>query len=177
MFTRTTLLALAAVAAIGAALVTSTAPADAGGFSRGGGFASQGRGPAFNRGNFAKPIHVQHHRPHWQHHRHHHHHNHGYRPYSYGGGAAAVAAPAYAPAIAAPAAKPCTCLTKEYTADKMVVFKDRCTKEMAATPLGGMPQPAVQPPRPPQPPQPGEIEPQAPQPGEVEPQADGADAK
>jgi hypothetical protein len=158
---RTTLLALAAVAAIGAALVTSTSSADArgigGGFSRGGGsFASLNRGPSFNRGNFVRPIHVQHHRPHWQHH------HHGYRPYIYGVGAAAIAAPAYAAAVTTPTAKPCTCLTKEYTADKLVVFKDLCTKEVAAAPLGGAPQAAAQP---------------QPQPGEVEPEDDAAATK
>ena len=63
-----------------------------------------------------------------------------HRPWIYGVGAAAVAAPAYAavaprPAAAAPG--PCTCLTKEYTQDKLVVFTDRCTKEMAAAPIGG----------------------------------------
>ena len=34
--------------------------------------------------------------------------------------------PAYSPPPA-----PCTCLTKEYTSDGKVVFKDLCTKEMA----------------------------------------------
>src|SRR6187455_415378 len=111
---RTTLLALAAVAAIGAALATSTSSADAG--RLGGGFRHGGGG--FH--------HVQHHRPHWQH-QHYHHRHQGYRPYIYGVGTAAVAAPAYAAAVAAPTAKPCTCLTKEYTADRLVVFKDLCT--------------------------------------------------
>ena len=71
-----------------------------------------------------------------------------------------VAAPAYAAVTTpmAPSAKPCTCLTKEYTADKLVVFKDLCTREIAASPMRGAPQAAM------------------PQPGEVDPQ-DGADTK
>jgi hypothetical protein len=154
--TRTTVLALAALAALGAALVTTSAEARGlgGGFSRGG-------GASFNRVSFARPnLHGFHHRPHWHHH--HRHHHHGYRPYVYGVSTAAVAAPAYAAAPMAPSAKPCTCLTKEYTADKLVVFKDLCTKEIAASPMGGAPQAGM--------PQ------RAPQPGEVDPQ-DGADTK
>ena len=60
------------------------------------------------------------------------------RPLIYGVGTTAVAAPAYA-AVAAcrRRARPCTCLSKEYTPDNLVVFKDRCTKEMAAAPIGG----------------------------------------
>ena len=33
-------------------------------------------------------------------------------------------------------ARPCTCLTKEYTPDNLVVFKDVCTKEVASAPIG-----------------------------------------
>lgn len=135
MFTRTTL-ALATIAAIGAALATSTSSADAGGYGR---------------GHFTKPYH------HGHFHRHHGHHGHGYhyayRPYVYGVGAAAVAAP-YAAKIA-----PKSCLTKEYTADNLVVFKDLCTKEVVAAPVGGAPQAAAQPPAGPQP---GEIDPRDP---------------
>ena len=32
---------------------------------------------------------------------------------------------------------PCTCLTKSYTQDGMVVFADLCTKESAAAPVDG----------------------------------------
>jgi hypothetical protein len=32
---------------------------------------------------------------------------------------------------------PCTCLTKGYTPEGMVVFKDLCTKEMASAPADG----------------------------------------
>jgi len=34
---------------------------------------------------------------------------------------------------------PCTCLTKEYTPDGIVVFRDLCTKEMASGPVDGAP--------------------------------------
>jgi hypothetical protein len=96
-----------------------------------------------NRGNFArlsirKPIFV----PHWRHHRHHHWHVRWHRPWIYGVGTAAIAAPAYA---AVATAKPCTCLTKEYTPDNVVIFKDLCTKEQAAAQLGGQQQSQAQP--------------------------------
>jgi hypothetical protein len=42
---------------------------------------------------------------------------------------------AVAPAVAA-APRPCTCLTKEYTPDNLVVFKDLCTREVASAPAG-----------------------------------------
>ncbi len=32
---------------------------------------------------------------------------------------------------------PCACLTKEYTPDGVVVFKDLCTQEMASAPVEG----------------------------------------
>ena len=47
----------------------------------------------------------------------------------------AVGGPAYVasrPVAAAPG--PCTCLSKEYTQEGVVVFKDRCTNEMAMNP-------------------------------------------
>lgn len=47
---------------------------------------------------------------------------------------------------AAPTYNRCTCLTKEYTQDGLVVFKDVCTKEMATVPVGspGAPGPQTQ---------------------------------
>jgi len=150
---RNTVLALA-VAALGvAALMSTSSTADAmrgGGISRGGVSFHGGmsRGGFVNRGNFArvsirKPIFV----PHWRHHRHWH--VRWHRPWIYGVGTAAIAAPAYA-AVAPSSAKPCTCLTKEYAADNVVIFKDLCTKEQAAAQLGGQQQGQAQP---------GEVEP------------------
>lgn len=37
---------------------------------------------------------------------------------------------------------PCTCLTKEYTPEGSVVFRDLCTKEMASAPVAGAPEKA-----------------------------------
>jgi hypothetical protein len=125
--------ALAAIAIVGAgALITSVSSADARpGFSRGGSVHFGG-----HRGGFRHAGIV--HRPHFHHHRHHHWHWKRYRPYVYGAvAAAAIAAPAHAAAAPKPAAAPCTCLTKEYTKDNLVVFMDRCTKEAAASPAGG----------------------------------------
>jgi hypothetical protein len=48
----------------------------------------------------------------------------------------AVAATTYAVAPAVTTARPCNCLTKEYTPDNLVVFKDLCTKEVASAPVG-----------------------------------------
>ena len=156
MFSKT-ILALAALATIGAALVTSTSSADARGFSRGG-FKGFKGGAAHARFTPDRPN-----RPNWNPHRpnlphwhprrpHGHWHVRWQRPLIYGVGVAtaAVAAPVYA-APAAP--RPCTCLTKEYTPDNLVVFKDLCTKEMAAAPIGGEQQQTML----------------APQPGQAEP--------
>jgi hypothetical protein len=145
MFSKT-ILALATIATIGtAALVTSTSadarPGFRGGFH--GGFKGNiGRVARFtpDRPNWNphKPNRPHWHprfpRPHW--------HVRWNRSWGYGVGVAtaAVAAPVYAaaPTYAAPAApRPCTCLTKEYTPDNLVVFKDLCTKEMAGAPIGG----------------------------------------
>ena len=137
---RTSLLALAAVATIGTAFLTSTTSADArpgfGGF-RGGFHGGIGRVARFTPDRPHRPHwHPRWPRPHW-HVRHH-------RPWIYGVGTAAIAAPAYAAVAARPAA-PCTCLSKEYTQDNVVVFKDRCTNEVAAAPMGGQQQSQAQP--------------------------------
>ena len=56
-----------------------------------------------------------------------------HRPWIVGTG---VVATTYAVTPAIATAKPCTCLTKEYTPDNLVVFKDQCTKEVASAPAG-----------------------------------------
>jgi hypothetical protein len=156
MFTkiRNTMLALAAVATLGAAsLVTTTTSADArgfgGGFSRGGGMHMGGGmrmggrhfgGQRLIGGNsISRTPRFVHHRPHirpdwcrfrgrcgihvrW------------HRPWIYGTGVATTYA--VSPAIAAAPAPSCTCLSKEYTPDNLVVFKDVCTKEVASAPIG-----------------------------------------
>jgi hypothetical protein len=154
---RTTALALAAIASIGAASVLSSSSAEArgfggGGFSRGGGAHLGGGariggnvgirhvgGPRFV-GQFKGPRFVGH-RPHF-------HPNwcrfsyrcgphivRWHRPWIYGVGVGAVAT-TYAVTPAVAAAPRCTCLTKEYTPDNLVVFQDVCTKEVASAPIG-----------------------------------------
>jgi hypothetical protein len=56
-------------------------------------------------------------------------------------------APTYAaaPAPAAPVANRGTCLTKEYTQDGLVVFRDVCTQETATAPSGPAPQAGLAP--------------------------------
>jgi hypothetical protein len=148
------------------AIVASTDSADArgfgGGFSRGGG-AHVGGGRHFGGGRvhigggriIGHRPHLGHHRPHFGHrhihlrrhvhirphwcHRWHFGHRHRChihvrwpRPVIVG----AVAATTYAVAPMVTTARPCTCLTKEYTPDNLVVFKDLCTKEVASAPAG-----------------------------------------
>jgi hypothetical protein len=163
MFTkiRNAMFALAAIAALGTAtLITTTDSADARGFGGGGSF-SRGAGGGhvggmrmgggrnfgggrvhlggriginrFGRGQFGH-HHVRHHN--WCRFNHRCHFNvRWHRPWIYGVGA--VAATSYAVSPAAVAAAPrCTCLTKEYTQDGLVVFQDVCTKEVASAPIG-----------------------------------------
>jgi hypothetical protein len=148
MFTkiRTSMFAIAAVAALGAAsLITTTSSADARGFGGGGGggFSRGGMGGirhvgvrhvgirhigirhvGIRQGNWCRyygrcGIHVR-----W------------HRPWVVPVATAGLVATSYAVAPAIATAKPCTCLTKEYTPDNLVVFKDLCTKEVASAPAG-----------------------------------------
>ena len=164
MFTkiRTSMFAIAAVAALGAAsLITTTSSADARGFGGGGGGFSRGgmggghvgmrmgggvrmghvgmrtvgirhvgvrhvgiRHIGIRQGNWCRyygrcGIHVR-----W------------HRPWVIPVATAGLVATSYAVAPAIATAKPCTCLTKEYTPDNLVVFKDVCTKEVASAPIG-----------------------------------------
>ncbi len=151
MFTkiRTSMFAIAAVAALGAAsLIVTTSSADARGFG-GGGFRSGGMGGGhaamrmggggvrMGGGGVRVGIRHQIHRPHWCR-------LHGrcgihvrwHRPWVYPVATAGLVATSYAVAPAVATAKPCTCLTKEYTPDNLVVFKDLCTKEVASAPAG-----------------------------------------
>jgi hypothetical protein len=151
MFTkiRTTALALAAIASLGAAsLVMTTSSADArgfgGGFSRGGGGHSAMRmgGGGRHMGGMGRIgvrhvgfRHIGHRHPNWcRYSGRCHIHVRWHRPWIYGTGLVATSY-AVAPAVAA-APRPCTCLTKEYTPDNLVVFKDVCTKEVASAPIG-----------------------------------------
>ena len=59
-----------------------------------------------------------------------------HRPWVVPVATAGLVATSYAVAPSIATAKPCTCLTKEYTPDNLVVFKDLCTKEVASAPAG-----------------------------------------
>ena len=142
MLRKSTILAVAATAALGFSMLSSSANAmgargfGGGGF-HGGGFHGGGMGARFAGGSFrGRPqFHPGwHSHPHW-------HAHYWRRPIWYGYGVQTVD---YAPR---PVAGPCTCLSKEYTPEGAVLFKDRCTNEMAMNP-------------PPAPQQTGALEPQ-----------------
>lgn len=131
-------LALAAVAALGAAALTSTS-AEAAGFHRGG-------GKGFHGSGVHRPIarlpgrHPGGHIHRWPGHRHVHHihwrHRHVYypRPVVYAAAPAVYAAPTVYRAAPVVSTNRCTCLTKEYTPEGAVLFKDICTNEAAINP-------------------------------------------
>jgi hypothetical protein len=179
MFTRSTLIAIAAAATVGlAALAPVTASARGGGGGHGGGGHGGGHGGGGHamshggghggghggmRGRGGRggnhQAHNGHHNGHngqrhahngkgrHDHHARNHHHRHHWHPhhyarwnwggYGYDGGYADEgytvgysnsSSPSYA---SKPAAAPCTCLTKTYTDDGSVLFKDVCTQESA----------------------------------------------
>ncbi len=141
MFTKSTLFALAGALTLGVAML-SPVSADAKVFGG-------GHGGSFHSGGF-KGGHISHAsiirrpgghighttiirrpsvyiRPHW---------HVGYRRHYWVAPVATyAAAPVAAYAVARPAvAGPCTCLTKEYTPEGAVLFKDVCTNEAAINP-------------------------------------------
>ena len=121
MFRKSALLAVAASAALGLALLASTdALARGHGGGHGGGHGIHGGGGMRMHGGGGF-RHVHRHHRHW-----HRHYVRWHRPLVYGYTSYAVARPAVA--------GPCTCLTKEYTPEGAVLFKDRCTNEMAMNP-------------------------------------------
>jgi hypothetical protein len=149
---RKVILTLATAATIAVSALASSA-ADAHGFG-GGGFGG-GHGGGFGRmggggfGHFGHFGHSSFYRPgrwghwnhwsHWNHWRHwrYYHHRWYWPGYGYGvyGGLAPVGA--FSGPIATPTPGPCTCLTKTYTQDGLVVFADLCTKDSASAPVGG----------------------------------------
>ena len=149
---RTAALALAAVAALGVAPLITTGPADARpGFhgGRGGHIGMRVGGPRLGvhvgaRLHVGHRIRIGHHRPHFRPHFHprpHWCHRFPWRcrihvrwPRPVIVGTPVVAAATYA--VAPRVTSRCTCLTKEYTQDGLVVFQDVCTKEIAAAPIG-----------------------------------------
>src|ERR1700722_7867891 len=143
------ILTLATAATIAVSALASSA-ADAHGFGgggfgggHGGGFGRMGGG-GFGHSSFYRPGRWGHwnhwsHWNHWNHWRHwgYYHHRWYWPGYGYGvyGGLAPVGA--VSGPIANPTPGPCTCLTKTYTQDGLVVFADLCTKESASAPVGG----------------------------------------
>jgi hypothetical protein len=150
MLNRKILFTLAAsVAAVGIALspVAASAKGDHGNHHSGGKHVRHGKHASLHhKKHHPKKHHPKKHHPkhekhahhHHKHHKHHHwHHKKYYYPevettyessptYNY-------SKPSY---TYTKAADPCTCLTKEYTDDGRVLFKDVCTKESAISPPG-----------------------------------------
>jgi len=174
MFRKSTIVALAAVASLGVFAV-STSSASAFGRFVGAPRASAARfsaarvvGPRFvYRPNFAirraaivklYPPHPKHWNWWWWHHHHHH--------WVWGapiiaGGVTYASTPSYS---SAPSSNNCNCLTKQYTQDGAVVFKDLCTNEMAMNPPAADTAPQAPAPQ-------GDLQPQAPiQQGYLQPQ-------
>ena len=160
MSRKSTILALAAIASLGVFALSSTSASAFGG--RGGGHISGGghHGGGMHIGGGMHRLHgggisfrrVVHFRPHWKHP----HFRIGWRrPY--------WVAPVVATGVAAYATAPtwnrCTCLTKEYTPEGAVVFKDLCTKDIAMNPPLA-PAPAAEYSPAPQLPQQGYVQPQ-----------------
>jgi hypothetical protein len=153
MLRKSTLLAVAATAALGLAMLNPTAASAGHGGGFGGGHGGgmhgggHGGGPGGGHGggmhggwgSHGGGIHIgfrpYHHHPRWQVRYH--------RPIWYA--PRPVIYSAYSPRVVSPG--PCTCLSKEYTPDGAVLFKDRCTNEAAINP-------------PPAPQQTGALEPQ-----------------
>jgi hypothetical protein len=139
MLRKSTVLALTAVAALGLAMTNANAKpgpnfGPKGPINPNFGNPSIFKKPAFKPVVFkpinlpVKPIYVpQKPYPHWHVH---------YRPRFWYppvvAAPAVIAAPTYA--VSRPVAGPCTCLSKEYTPEGAVLFKDRCTNEMAMNP-------------------------------------------
>ena len=122
MFRKSTLLAVAASAALGLAVLAPTSASAFGGHGGGHGMHGGGHGMHGNGGHFRHVGHFRHHRHHW-----HRHYVRWHRPIWY---TTPVVYGIARPAVAGP----CTCLTKEYTPEGAVLFKDRCTNEMAMNP-------------------------------------------
>jgi hypothetical protein len=130
MLRKSTILAVAASAALGLAMLAPTSASAMGGHGGGhGGGGMHGGGMHFGGGHFGgghyagyhhfhPRWHVRYHRPIWY----------GVRPvYT-----------AYSTRVVTPG--PCTCLSKEYTPEGAVLFKDRCTNEAAMNPPAPEPQ-------------------------------------
>jgi len=127
MLRKSTFLAIAATAALGLAMF-SASEASARGHGGGGGGSGMHSGGGMHfaggslgRGDGGRIGHRHpHHHPHWHVRYHHPIWVHGVRTAEY--------------SVARPVNGPCTCLSKEYTEDGRVLFKDLCTNEAAINP-------------------------------------------
>jgi hypothetical protein len=151
------ILSLATVATIAAAATLASSAADARGFGGGGFGGGGGHMMSFSRGgNFGGARvfgthftgnHFNFNRfpgrftsirrpfpPIWWHHHHHWHWWWHDGQWSY---VEAPVEPVVGPVAPVATPGPCTCLTKTYTQDGLVVFADVCTKEAASAPVGG----------------------------------------
>jgi hypothetical protein len=163
---RKILFTLATAATIAAAATLASSAADARGFGAGGGFGGGGHfggggfsrmggggfGGHFNGGhfggrNFSRVGHPGFGHPgNWGHYNHYNHWNHWahwhHRRWFWRDGRWVIidgdegGYPVAGP-VASPAPGPCTCLTKTYTQDGLVVFADVCTKEAASARVDG----------------------------------------
>jgi len=139
---KSSLLALAAVVALGATALTSTS-ADAKSFHGGGGKGFHGGGGGKFHGGGGGKFHGGgfHGGKHWGHKPHFHGHVHWHRPhwkprpiYVYPRPVVYAARPVVYGAAPVVTTNRCTCLTKEYTQEGAVLFKDICTNEAAINP-------------------------------------------
>ncbi len=135
MSRKSTLLALAAVASVGAFALSSSS-ASAFGFGGHGGahFVGAGHGPMIARAHGLGPMQAAHKpifNPHW--HWHWHWRHFGWRRPIWIAPIVAGGVATYA-ATTTPTYNRCTCLTKDYTPQGAVVFKDVCTNESAMNP-------------------------------------------
>jgi hypothetical protein len=118
MLRKSTLLAVAASAALGLAMLAPTAASAHGGHGGGGGHVGGGHSGGGHGGG-------------WGGHGGYHHWHYGYRrPIWY----ARPVVYSVARPVAVSSPGPCTCLSKEYTPEGAVLFKDRCTNEAAMNP-------------------------------------------
>ncbi len=128
MIRKSTFLAVAASAALGLAMLapTSASAMRMGGGGGGGGGMHGGHGGGYGghggHGDGGRIGHIRYPNPHW--------HVRYHRPIWYG--VRTVGYTGYT--VARPVAGPCTCLSKEYTEDGRVLFKDLCTNEAAINP-------------------------------------------
>jgi hypothetical protein len=158
MFRKSSMIALAAAAAFGVAMLNPVTAGAKGGMGGGGGGGSKisgggmkgGGGGAWKGGGGIKGGGIKHpgkhghghghgHGKHAKHAHHHHHHHHKHKKhwhYRYGFGYVSPIVVGSRPVVysATPTVNRCTCLTKEYTPEGAVLFKDVCTNEAAMNP-------------------------------------------